>query len=293
MADKVIHQIESDIDSTKKKRNENKLDAYELGMELLFNTKKSLEYLESTLGINDARYMLVSDNLAQEALQCGIDYFKAMKDNSRFSESNALEILNTAKIISNNVQTISRIEDNIEGIHDWVKAQIQHDSHNKIYDFNIILLKTAFSFMTCDGDIDPNEVALIKKMAKEEAVFGQIDIDEELDNFIRGINSMGISYLKNYISIVKNTEFTPDQELSLVDMAVNTLYADGRVDYNEIRFFRIFRSLLGVSDALIKKKCPQLTDEFFESDIFSHSFLKQLFDDYFDKIEMPLFDNLH
>jgi len=293
MTEKIIHNIESEIDQTRKKRKDNKLDSYELGTELLFRTKKNLDQLESMTGANDPKFMLISDQLAKEVLQCGIDYFKAMKDNSKFSEANSLEILNSARQLSNNVQTISRIDDNIEGIHDWVKAQAHHDSQNKIYDFNKILLKTAFSFMTCDGHIDEHEVALIKKMAEEETLFGEINIAEELDAFIKGINVMGISYLKDYISILRNTKFTPSQELSLVKMAVTTLYADQKVDYNEIRFFRIFRSMLGISDTLIKKQCPELTEEFFESDIFSHSFLSQLFDDYFDKIQMPIFEKLH
>ncbi len=292
MSNKIIQSIESEIANTRLKRNENKLDSYELGTELLFKTKKELDQLKSQVGTNDAKYMLIADQLAREVLQCGIDYFKAMKDNSKFSEANSLEILNSARLLTNNVQTISRIDDNIEGIHDWVKAQAHHDSLNKIYDFNRILLKTAFSFMTCDGHIDTNEVALIKKMAEEEELFGEINIKEELDAFIKGINVMGISYLKDYISILKSSKFTPSQELALVEMAVKTLYADGKVDYNEIRFFRIFRSMLGISDSLIRKQCPELTDEFFESDIFTHSFLRQLFDDYFDKIEMPLFERL-
>lgn len=292
MTEKIIASITSEIELNRKKRNDNKLDSYELGMELLFKTKNDLEQTEAIMGKNDPQYMLISDQLAKEVLQCGIDYFKAMKDNSKFSEANSLEILNSARMISNNVQTISRIDDNIEGIHDWVKAQAHHDSQHKIYDFNRILLKTAFSFMTCDSHIDKDEVALIKDMAEKDTLFGEIDINDELDGFIKGINVMGISYLKDYISILRNTQFTPTQELALVEMATKTLYADGKVDYNEVRFFRIFRSMLGVSDTLIKKKCPELTEEFFESDIFSHSFLSQLFDDYFDKIEMPIFEKL-
>ena len=292
MADQIFKEIEKKVESNKGKRHKDPNSSYELGMELLFSTKKQLDELRSLLGENDARYMLISDQLAKEALQCGIDYFKAMKDNSRFSESNSLEILNSAKDISNNAQTISRINDNIEGIHDWVRTQKEKDSRHVHHDFNKILLKTAFSFMTCDGHIDPNEVSLIIKMAEKDKRFGEIDINKELDLLIEGINAWGIGFLKEYIKILRNAKFSHEQELDLVDMSIKTLYADGRVDYNEIKFFRIFRSLLDVSDAQIKEKCPDLSDEFFETDIFPHSYLKLLFEDYFDKIELPQFEKL-
>ncbi len=292
MADQIFESIEAKIEASREKRHASRGTSYELGMELLFNTKKELDELKSLLGENDARYMLISDHLAKEVLQCGIDYFKAMKDNSRFSESNSLEILNSAKDISNNAQTISRINDNIEGIHDWVRTQAQRDSRHVHHDFNKILLKTAFSFMTCDGHIDTNEVKLIMKMAEKDRRFGEIDINKELDTLIEGINAWGIGFLKEYIKILRNAKFAHDQELELVDMAVKTLYADGRVDYNEIKFFRIFRSLLDVSDTQIMEKCPDLPGEFFETDIFPHSYLKLLFEDYFEKIELPQFEKI-
>lgn len=146
--------------------------------------------------------------------------------------------------------------------------------------------------MTCDGHIAPNEVALIRKMAEEEAVFGDIDIDTELDFLIEVINSMGMGFLKDYFKVLKNARLQQEQELKLIEIAMNTLYADGKVDYNEVKFFRIFRSLLSVSDRQIIDQNPNLPEEFLESDIFSHAYLGQLFDDYFEKADIPIFDKL-
>lgn len=292
MAENLTRSIEAKIEHTKKERRKNRLNAYELGTELLFKTKKDLDSLKSMIGPDDVRFQSISNLLATEVLQCGIDYFKAIKDNSDFSEANSLEILNSAKEISKDPQIIKRIEDNVEGIHDWVSNQALRDSQNNIYDFNKILLKTAFSFMTCDGHIAPNEVALIRKMAEEDKAFGEIDIDSELDFLIEVINSLGMGFLKDYLKVLKNADLKQEQELRLVEMAVNTLYADGKVDYNEVKFFRIFRSLLSVSDGQIEAQNPDLPGEFLESDVFSHAYLSQLFDDYFDKIEIPTFDKV-
>lgn len=292
MAENLTRSIESNIEHTKSERRKNRINAYELGTELLFKTQKDLDDLKKMIGPDDVRYQSIANLLATEILQCGIDYFKAMKDNSDFSEASSLEILNSAKEISTDAQIQKRIQDNIEGIGDWVSNQALRDSQNNIYDFNKILLKTAFSFMTCDGHIAPNEVALIRKMAEEDRAFGEIDIDTELDFLIEVINTLGMGFLKDYFKVLKNARLKQEQELKLIDMAIKTLYADGKVDYNEVKFFRIFRSLLTVTDNQILELNPHLPDQFLESDIFSHEYLGQLFDDYFEKVEIPTFEKL-
>lgn len=292
MAEQLVNEIESKVVQTRESRRLNREDAYDLGMKLLFQTKVDFDHLKKALDKDDDWLKAVANSLANEILQCGIDYFKAMKDNSDFSEANSLEMLNSAKTVAASHDVKKRIEDNIEGIHDWVKNQALRDSQNKIYDFNKVLLKTAFSFMTCDGQIDSNEVALIRKLAEKDNWFGEVDIDTELDFLIEVINTMGMGFLKDYFKVLKNAKLNQDQELQLVDMAIKTLYADGRVDYNEVKFFRIFRSILSVSDEQIRSKCPDISEEFLESDIFSHNYLGRLFDDYFEKMEIPLFEKI-
>ena len=48
-------------------------------------------------------------------------------------------------------------------------------------EMNELLLRTAFACMSCDGNIAPEEVELIKQMAINNHLFGDIDIDKELN----------------------------------------------------------------------------------------------------------------
>ena len=66
--------------------------------------------------------------------------------------------------------------------------------------FNKLLLKTAFSCMACDGDIDKREVVLIKSMHNERQVFGNIDIEKELDELLLSINHDGQKFLKGFFN---------------------------------------------------------------------------------------------
>lgn len=56
---------------------------------------------------------------------------------------------------------------------------------------NELLLRTAFCCMACDGEIAPEEVELVKQMAKEKHLFGDIDIEKELNELVEEINQKG------------------------------------------------------------------------------------------------------
>ena len=81
-----VHNIESQIEKTKKKRNENKINAFQFGLKLHENTKSDLTLLNSLLGVNDLKYKMIADNLAKEIMQCGIDYFNESQENDSSEE---------------------------------------------------------------------------------------------------------------------------------------------------------------------------------------------------------------
>lgn len=85
-----IHRIESQIETCKKKRKENKSKAYEFGLNLFTNIKDDLTLLKSLLGTNDLKYKSLADQLANEIMQCGIDYFNQCQEinsNENYLES--------------------------------------------------------------------------------------------------------------------------------------------------------------------------------------------------------------
>jgi tetratricopeptide (TPR) repeat protein len=122
-----IHNIESEIESTKSKRKANKSNAYEFGSRLFVNCEDDLAKLKKILGANDLRYKMLSDSLAEEVMQCGIDYFKEWKETKNPSEE-GLRLLKFAKSIASSKKTKDRANDNIESLEEWSKnAPIQAD----------------------------------------------------------------------------------------------------------------------------------------------------------------------
>lgn len=84
-----FHNIESRIESCKKKRKADNGNAYEFGLKLVSESKDDLSLLNSLLGTSDLKYKTIADQLANEIMQCGIDYFNESQENN--STENYLE----------------------------------------------------------------------------------------------------------------------------------------------------------------------------------------------------------
>lgn len=140
-----------------------------------------------------------------------------------------------------------------------------------------LLLKTAFSCMACDGDIDSQEVELIKKLHNEHQIFGDIDIDKELNALLEKIKTDGKQFLKNYFTELTSSDLSESEELKLVEVAIETIKADDKIEYSEIKFFKLIWSKLKIDGEKVIEKHPDFED-YLEDDIFSESYLSQFFD---------------
>lgn len=155
--------------------------------------------------------------------------------------------------------------------------------------FNKLLLKTAFSCMACDGDIDKREIVLIKKMHQNKETFGDIHINQELDNLLLEINRDGHQFLKSFFIELTSSSLTEQDELKLIEVAIETIKADEKIEYSEVKFFKVIRSNLKIKNEVILNIHPDF-EEYLEQDIISESYLKGLQDDFFDANSLPQFD---
>lgn len=158
-------------------------------------------------------------------------------------------------------------------------------------ELNRLLLKTAFSVMACDGDIDQSEIDAIKTAGEKDNIFGDLDIVKELNEMREQINSTGHKFFQNYFSELSNSNLSKDEELKLIKIAIDTINADEKVQYSEIKFFKIIRSSLNISNEDVLEKMPEI-EEFLEDDIISESYISKLKKGYFDSVELPEFDEI-
>ncbi|MGR7813791.1 hypothetical protein [Lacinutrix undariae] len=155
--------------------------------------------------------------------------------------------------------------------------------------FNKLLLKTAFSCMACDGDIDEREVELIKSLHKNNKTFGDIDINVELNKLTGLINAEGNNFFKLFFKELNTFELSENNQLTLIDVAISTIKADNVIEYSEIKFFKVIRSKLPIDNDSILKVYPDF-EEYLEEDIISESYLSKLQYDFFENTDLPSFE---
>ena len=155
--------------------------------------------------------------------------------------------------------------------------------------FDKLLLKTAFCCMASDGDIDKREISLIKLMCEKSTLFKDLNFLEEINNLINKLNSRGKEFISNYFDLLKKSSLSEEEELILIDFAIQTIKADEKIEYSEIKFFKNIRHRLKVSDDKILAMFPDI-EQFLEKDIVTESLLDKITSQYLELAELPQFD---
>lgn len=161
---------------------------------------------------------------------------------------------------------------------------------------NYVLLKTAFSCMACDGDVDEKELDLIRDLEVKEKMFNVENINQDLNNFFVQLNKEGKGFLKNFLVEIESLNFNNTKELKIIEVAIKMIKADEVELYSELKFFKLLRSKLKVSDEEILKTYGDVFEnlevDYLSQDIITPNYFVNIEIDYFKSIEIPKFELL-
>ncbi len=155
--------------------------------------------------------------------------------------------------------------------------------------FNKLLLKTAFCCMASDGSIDQKEIDQIKLMYEKSELFQGLDFREEINRLIAKINMKGKDFIKYYFDLLSEANLSEEEELMLIDFAIETIHSDGVDDYSEIKFFKNIRQRLKLTDEMILNIHPEV-EYWLEQDIITESYLEKISKQYLEEVELPQFE---
>lgn len=158
--------------------------------------------------------------------------------------------------------------------------------------FDELLLKTAFCCMASDGEIAQEEIDTIQKLCQREEMLKKMDFQNEIKRFVEEINKQGMQFIKNYLDELEKTLLTEQENINLLNIVFEVIFADGKVEYSEVKFFRNIRVRLSISDEVIEKNfanTPDL-DIFLAKDIVDHLSVEKVTQQYFSSIEIPQFN---
>ena len=155
--------------------------------------------------------------------------------------------------------------------------------------FHKLLLRTAFCCMASDGKIDLREIEIVRKMCNDSPLFVDFNFQEEINILVAKINESGSEFISYYFELLKAASLSEQEELMLIDFAIRTIKADELIEYSEIKFFKIIRHHLKISDEKILSVYPGI-EQFLEKDLTTESVLDRITKQYLDITEFPNFE---
>ena len=129
---KPIEQIEKVIEIGRNNRKADKTNSIVVGKKIIFETLDNHSLLKSILGSTDIKFVSISDKIADEVLQCGIDYYNHFIDTDFDPGPAALDLCKKAKSYTFGNITKTRCEETIEIIQKWVDKKPERDKEKRI-----------------------------------------------------------------------------------------------------------------------------------------------------------------
>ena len=156
-------------------------------------------------------------------------------------------------------------------------------------DYQRTLFETAMLVMACDGEIHPSEIQEMELAFEKSLLFKNLNFHEELGRITADFDQNKKQVVMSYFEKVASAELDPAQKLQILEIILRIMYADNRVEPNEIRFLKLVKSRLGVMDEIFFKR-------FGEVDFLPSSHTSEKITDsaraFVDEVELPDFGDL-
>jgi hypothetical protein len=126
--DKPVSQIEGKLEECRNKRTGNASEAIIYGEELLVKTKSDLILLKNVFSESSLRYQMISNKIAEEVLQCAIDYINFHSSAGSFDPiEKAMHLLQSVKTLNPTGKVKARLEENEIIIQNALKQKAENE----------------------------------------------------------------------------------------------------------------------------------------------------------------------
>lgn len=230
LVQKPIEQIEHKIEIAKRIRKASKSKAANAGQELFTNTEIELTQLKSIVGTTDIKYTSVADKVANEILQCSIEYFNDSqeKDSTVDYTETALKLAKQADTIAVGNLTKDRVRDSINTL-----AEMKERVINEAI---AILSSVKLAYENAINEINEQVHRMIMSMSLNQTInFSKVDkLKANCLNWdkVTEVVSTGISV--NDITVIQrcSNQSKVSEYKSLVDFLFSKL---GPIQINQVK----------------------------------------------------------
>ena len=197
-----ISSIENEIEKSTRKRKDYPSDAVEHGEELYKLTKSDIILLKKLLGSTNMQFQMLADKVANEVLQCSIDFFNVRQKNDsddKFEENlnKAIGLVKLARSIAVSDRVKNRSEENIKILLEM--------KDREIYQAIAILSSIKMVYEQAIMKIDVQVMEMSMRMSSNQTInFSKVDKMKanclDWSKVVRSVNN-GIS--KNDVAIIQ------------------------------------------------------------------------------------------
>lgn len=123
---KLIKHIEEQLETAKNKRKASKSDAANTGQELVAKATNSITQLSKFIGSNELKFTSIVDKIANEILQCSIDYFNdSQEKDSTFNYAEiAMKLAKQAETLASGQLAKERIRDSLQTLEEMKDKEL-------------------------------------------------------------------------------------------------------------------------------------------------------------------------
>lgn len=229
---KPIDQIAQLIEECKTKRKADKANAVSNGNILYQKSSDNIKQLKSILGASDIKFSSVSDKVADEILQCGIDYFKHYRESdSNTTQIATMDLFQKAKSLAIGSIVSQRIQDNTEGLQEWINDKPERDKQKRIAnDLQVIASKLErFQKLTHTVSNAKDLVDGCKpQLISIKNILGAMD-----DFYLKISSAVANNALRMLISVINGQQYSIALHITLRDTLISALevsYSIGTLD---------------------------------------------------------------
>ena len=237
--------VENKIEKAKEKRQQNPDISNEHGKALFWKTKGDISNLRSLLSEDDVQLQMVINKLANELLQCSIEYFNDWQDIKDFDPGDeALEIARYAESMVPSGLVKNRVDENLATIKEWVddkqrrvRQQSIDNETNFIYSELERFNKKSLTMIAVDDLVR----ACRPKLIAIKDVLGEGDEDylDVCDAVVANVLGGVIDIFNRTQEQVVNKTVGLDEFKLLVDANVSTLSTLSAIDMSSAQRLRL------------------------------------------------------
>tara|TARA_B100000035_G_C20968996_1_gene540160 strand:- start:600 stop:1079 length:480 start_codon:yes stop_codon:yes gene_type:complete len=127
-----------------------------------------------------------------------------------------------------------------------------------------LFLDIAVAAISCDGDIDDREIDKLKEIEKNSPYFSEFDLSKPLNESLE-TSMKDLSAFQNILfESIKKANLDIVQQLSAIDISLEIIAADEKIENSEIDFVKNLRKNLDISDDVIFERFGQIDYLFLE-----------------------------